>query len=470
MHDAKPDVSESVPRKRLPRWVFVLIGVYLAACAAGLGFLWMNADALFGTPASEQTTQEPTADAPQQIPDSTEVHASVAVMPHVAEVPVAQAAVPYKGLDKAAQSAGVAEFEQVVVEPTRQTFVFGGDVLLHRRPLDSGANGDGSYSYDHFFEQTADITREADVAAINQETMMAGASYGYQAENYTFNSPQSLADAEMDAGYDVILKAMNHAFDMGFGGLHDELVFWHDTYPDVPILGVADPYGDEDLPDRVHDIYIHEQDGLKVAILNYTYGTNSSPDEGSQWNYVALLYDQQKMADDIAEARDCGADFVIACPHWGIEYQTEPSDEETRLAQFYADQGVDVVVGGHPHVLQRADVLTGESGNTCLVYYSMGNYVASALDTRGVTGGFARFTLCRDEDGSLHVRDAEFLPTVTCDSYGKSLKPYFVWDWTDGLAATSSWPSYGRGAVDSHLHEVFGDSYDASAGIVHIDL
>lgn len=448
-----------VENEHLPRWMIAIICVYTALCLAGLAFLVLREPEV---PA--QANVEPQARESQKVeaPQSVQEKSEAAGVVHRWHGPMV-------GSEQDSNETVMRGVQINKVKPTELSMLFGGDVLLHRKPLDSGYNGDGTYSYEHFFEETTEVSSEADVAVINQETMLSGESYGYQAENYVFNSPQSLAQNEVDAGYDVILKAHNHAFDMGLDWLHDELEFWHNEHPDIPVLGVADPHGDEELPDYVHDVYVCEKNDLKVAILNYTYGTNASGGDAS-WEYVAHLLDEQKIADDVARARELGADFVIVCPHWGIEYETEPSDEEKRFAQLFADLGVDAVIGGHPHVLQRTEVLEGAEGNTCVVYYSMGNYVASALDTRGVTGGFARLTLRRDEDGACWIDEAEFVPTVVCDSGGKALRTYLARDWTDELAATSAWPGYGRAAVDEYLRSVFGEGYDSESGIFTIDL
>jgi poly-gamma-glutamate synthesis protein (capsule biosynthesis protein) len=446
---------EKVETAHLPAWVIALIVVYVTACLVGLVFVVVQSQK---TGAVQARTQDKSSLGTEVKQTSKPLH-----------VRATYTAPSDDENGEAGDDASNKKNKKAEVKPAEVTMVLGGDVLLHRKPLDSGNNGDGTYSYEHFFEETADVSSDADIAVINQEGMISGESYGYQAENYVFNSPQSLADAEMDAGYDVILKAMNHVYDMGYQGLHDELTYWHEEYPDVPVLGVSDPEGDEELSDYVNNVYICKKNGLKIAILNYTYGANNVPDD-SAWEYAANLHNTDKIAEDVSKAREEGAEFVVVCPHWGIEYDTEPSEEETSMAQFFADLGVDAVIGGHPHVLQRGEVLTGESGNTCVVYYSMGNYVASALDTRGVTGGFARLTFKRDENDNHWIESAEFLPTVVCDSGGKALRTYLVSDWTDELAATTNWPGYGRAAVDDHLRSVFGDGYDPETSTHTMDL
>ena len=441
----------------LPRWAIAIVVVYVAMCACGAAYVLAR---------MYEARQAEAAAAAAAMAMARE-HAGRAMHAAASEAGRLQTDEAQRTVDDGGD--GKQGGGEKKTKPAKLTMLFGGDVLLHRRPLDSGRNEDGSYSYEHFFEETADLSRSVDVAVINQEGALSGESYGYQAENYIFNSPQTLADAEMDAGYDVILKAMNHVFDMGYDGLHDELAFWHDSYPDVPVIGVADPHGDEDIHDYVHNVYVREQNGLKVAILNYTYGVNLDMGE-DQWEYCGYLHDEEKIAEDMQEARDAGADFVIVCPHWGVEYQTETSDEETRMAQYFADLGADAVVGGHPHLIQRTEVLNGDTDHPCVVFYSMGNYVASALDTRGIVGAFAELTLKRDETGRCWIDQARFVPTIVCDSYGKSLRTYLASDWTDELAATTDWPGFGRGALDEYLRSVLGDDYDAEEGELRIEL
>ena len=143
-----------------------------------------------------------------------------------------------------------------------------GDMLMHTKVVESGKTEDGTYNFDHLFENVKDTIEEADLALVNQETILGGAELGYSGYP-CFNTPTELGDAEVKAGFDVILHATNHTLDKKKAGVENCMEFWDTNYPDITYLGINKTQQEQD-----EDIYVYEQNGIKVAILNYTYGTN----------------------------------------------------------------------------------------------------------------------------------------------------------------------------------------------------
>ena len=353
------------------------------------------------------------------------------------------------------------------------TLMMIGDILMHDRVIESGNRGDGSYNYDHLFSHIATDVQAADVAVLNQETVLGGRRWSFSGYP-VFNSPQEVGDAEVAVGFDVILKATNHTLDLGYEGVHEELAWWQAAYPQVAVIGAADPDGDGVCPaggTSAAGAYIVEKDGLKVALLNYTDVLNGNVDPSNDANVVSILSEDGLRAD-VADARSRGADFVVAFVHWGEEYETVPTERERWWAQVMQDAGVDVVIGGHPHVIQPVEVL-GEGNDRMLVMWSVGNFVSTQAGAANMVGGMAKVTFTRDGHG-LRVSAYEFIPIITQrEPYSTNMSAYKIGDYTDELAAASSVSAIdgGNGSTASwyvdYCSDVLGPSFDLDTLSIH---
>lgn len=352
-------------------------------------------------------------------------------------------------------------------EPVDINLTMVGDVLVQPSVLSAAQTSAGDYDFTSLFSNVADDIKDADVALVDQESSMAGQSYGY-ASNVPYNAPDSLGTAEKDAGLDVVLKASNYALDLGYNGLHAELQTWGESEPSMQVLGVADPNGTVGT-DRVNNVYLYEKDGFKVAILNYTYGTDVQVSSSTDSSYVATL-SEDKVKADVEAARNAGADMIVACPHWGVEYSTTLSNEETTYAQLFANEGVDVVLGDHPHVVQPVQVITNSDGHTCVCFYSVGNFVSGTRTTAALVGSLAKVTLHKDADGTCSVTAASLVPVVTHRANGTNFGVYRLSNYTDDLARqgwdTALTPDYVRSLLD----QVLGLDYDEDSGAYQVDL
>lgn len=307
-----------------------------------------------------------------------------------------------------------------------------GDILLHENVQESGMLDDGTYNYDHLFANVKERVRKADVAIANQEVILGGAEiglYGYP----NFNGPYEVGDALAEAGFNVVLHATNHTLDRGKTALINCMDYWKKNHKEVAVLGIFKSQKAYD-----NNIYVYEKDGIKIAILNYTYGTNGMPFPADMPYAVALL-DKEKVKKDLKKANKM-ADFVVVCPHWGTEYQHVESDVQHEWARFFLKNGVDLVIGTHPHYIQPVEMLSDKDGNEMLVYYSLGNFINSTGESgRGTAdrmiGAMADVTIAKAEDGTVYIKKYGVEPLVTQLSYEKQqITTYFLADYTKELA------------------------------------
>lgn len=362
------------------------------------------------------------------------------------------------------------------VEPATIQVMMIGDVLMHDEIIDSGALGDGSYDFDFVFENIRDQIDAADLRILNQETVMGEPDMGYHlymgSAGPIMNTPTALADSEARFGFNLILKATNHTLDRGYSGLAHELNYWKSAYPNMPVVGVNNPDAlgtSDDSQNYVDNVYIYEQNGMKIGILNYTWATNENVDWSTDQQVISYL-SEEKIRADVEAARAAGAEMIIACPHWGIEYTTIPSEEEETYSKLFTELGVDLILGAHPHILQPVELLRNESGHKTTCFYSVGNYVAASLmDEQSLIGGIARATLQRNADGSYAVTQASLVPTVICHTYGPHMSAFPLTSYTNDLAAESSRPGLTPDYAYAFCEDVLGAGFDPTTGVYTLD-
>ena len=302
------------------------------------------------------------------------------------------------------------EIEESDIEQAEITIRMVGDILLHDRVSLYAKQEDGTYRYDRIFDDLEEEIEGADLAIVNQEVIIAGEEFevsGYPC----FNAPFEMGDALVEAGFDVVCHGTNHALDQGKNGLLSCINFWKTEYPEIGILGIHETAPQQD------EIYIFEQEGIKVAVLNYTYGTNgiSLP---ADMSYAVDLLKKEKVVADI-EMAEALADFTIVCPHWGTEYVLEETKAQRQWAEVFLEHGVDLVLGTHPHVIEPIEMLYDEeTGHEMLVYYSLGNFVNwTSSGGQGIAnrmvGGMADVTIGRDAEGDVVVKDYSVTAVVT---------------------------------------------------------
>lgn len=332
------------------------------------------------------------------------------------------------------------------------TLVMVGDMLMHMPVNRSGFKSDGDIDFSHLFTYTEKRISDADIAIVNQEVILGGSELGISGYPM-FNTYYEVGDALAGAGFDVVLHATNHAMDRGKDGLMNCITYWEDNYPDVAYLGIQDTQEEQDT------IYVVEKNGIKISILNYTYGLNGLPLPNGM-PYAVNLMDKEKMAKDIAKAKE-ESDFVVVCPHWGTEYVLKASSYQKDYAQFFLENGVDLVIGTHPHVIEPVEMLTDETGNEMLVYYSLGNYVNSTASEekdigKRMLGAMAEVTINRTENGDVVIDSYDAHPLVTYVSANKKNISVFPMEmFNDELAKRSFTVKLDTNFSKNYLEEIW---------------
>ena len=324
------------------------------------------------------------------------------------------------------------EPEELVYEGPEISIIMVGDMLMHTPVEKSALQEDGTYSYDAIFANTVSKIQAADLAIVNEEVIIGGEKLGISGYP-AFNAPFELGDDLVEAGFDVICHGTNHALDQGKKGLKNCLTFWEENYPEIPVLGIHDSKEDQD------EIYIYEQDGVKIAILNFTYGTNAIA-LPSDMPFAVDLLEEEKVVSAIAKAEEL-ADFTIVCPHWGTEYELGTTSQQKKWCNIFMENGVDLVLGTHPHVIEPVEMLVDEAtGHSMLVYYSLGNFVnwtsgsGEGIANRMV-GGMSEVTLGMDENGEVFIMDYGVEPVVCHLTEGTNgVTVYFLEDYSTALA------------------------------------
>ena len=312
---------------------------------------------------------------------------------------------------------------------SQATIAVTGDILMHLAVTNSGLQSDGSYNYDSIFQYIAPYVSEADYAVANLETTLAGSGMGYKYSGYpAFNTPDEIVDALKKAGFSALLTANNHCYDTSeYGFLR--------TVRTVRSKGLTAMGTRENVSDPVYTVA--DINGIKVGMVCYSYeGQPDNPTAGVVYmNKNALSSTCGQLINSflgtqldpfylevrgiLEQMKRDGAEATVMFIHWGIEYQTAPNAEQQQIAQQLCDMGFDVIVGGHPHVIQPVTLLTSrldpDQKTVCL--YSTGNAVSNQrikeMDLKtGHTedGMLLQFTFSKYSDGTVYLENADILP------------------------------------------------------------
>ena len=346
----------------------------------------------------------------------------------------------------------------------RITFACAGDNIIHESlfvqaaaEAASAGNSEKYYEFDSMYDdEVRKLISGADIAFVNQEGPIAGlAPSGYP----NFNAPAEAGDALVDLGFDIVNVANNHMLDMEYSttGYENTIKFWKSR--NVLTVGGYENQADYD------NIRHIEREGIKIAVLSYTYGTNGNSVNSASAAVVPLI-DDARITSQIEKAKQ-DSDLVMVSMHWGDENVQQVSADQRRLAKLIADAGADVVIGHHPHILQPIEWTLGKGGNNTLVIYSLGNFISSQLYAKNLVGGIVTFDIVK-KPGADHayVENVMMNPTVTdylstseaFDSLGLekryNVHVYMMKDYTAGQAAmhgAHTWDNFDLQTMKSYV-------------------
>ena len=307
------------------------------------------------------------------------------------------------------------------------TIVSTGDILMHMPVISSGASASG-YNFNSIFRYITDDIKAADYAVANLETTLAGTDNGYKYAGFpNFNSPDAIVDAVKEAGFDMLLTANNHSYDTTLVGYKRTL----EVVRGAGLETLGTYLSADEQKWTIEDI-----NDIKVGMLCYTYATGVGSNGGPQLNGNAAIKEAgicnyftysnlpafySEVEGYWDEMKQAGAEATVLYIHWGTEYQLSPNQTQTDMAQQLCDLGIDVIIGGHPHVVQPMDLLTSttDPDHKTVILYSMGNAVSnqragniSTISTAHTEDGVLfSITFSKYSDGTVYLEDVNLTPT-----------------------------------------------------------
>lgn len=340
-------------------------------------------------------------------------------------------------------------------EVTTATVLAVGDNLVQPSLLASGQSETDAWNYNSVYANLKSDIQAADIAMVNQETPFT-TDHSAVSGTAPYATPTEIGDALVNAGFNVVTSATALIDDNGSSMINETLNYWETSHPDVTLVGI------HKSQTSTNTAKIVEINGIKIAFLDYTfpaYGsqsgisdnsadtTGSSASSGStatSSSSKGSMIDTFNTADVAAAIKQAksSADCVIFSANWGKTEEPMPTEYEKEWANFLMEQGVDVVIGTNPNVLQPYGYLTDDSGHNMLIYYSLGNFVTGQETLKQLLGGMAAFTIQKTVEGdqtSIQIQDATLTPLVMHYSYDTlEYAPYKLDDYTDALASAHS--------------------------------
>ncbi len=425
----------NIPRRRSPlRFAAPILAAVLvfAALALAVSLLLRDRPA---SPVPAVTTGRETSSRPETLAPDTEKE----TLPPETEIP---------------------ETEPPLLDQSPVSFVAVGDNLVYRPNIweaEERAQAEGKSEMDFFFtyENVRDTIAGADLAFINQETLLCGRNYEW-AGYPLFNGPFEMGKTLSAIGFDVINIATNHMLDQGAAtgeGIRITREFW-ETQP-VTLIGAYLNEADFNTPRIV------EKNGIRIAFLAYTEHTNGL--RLTSGEVVVPYFDKDTIRRQVAAAKE-QADLVFVSAHWGSENTPVLTDFQEEYAQFMAELGVDVILGTHSHCWQPIRWISGTDGHRTLCAFSLGNFIAEMERPTNALGGFLSFDILPDRKGNYAIGNVTVIPTVShFNAAFRQNTLYYLKDYTDELAAASGIGiSFGNPVRLTDLYAYLNSTIDAA--------
>ncbi len=339
---------------------------------------------------------------------------------------------------------------------TQANLLCAGDNLIHEaifKQANQRAGGTG-YDFSYAYENVADIVKSADLAFLNQETIIVPSK---PASSYPlFNSPPQLLDEMIEIGFDVFNQSTNHTMDKHLSGALEDYELFQ-SKENILLTGLYKTWDDMFIPQTVtkNDItfsfigFTEFLNGLKVpsdSDLGLVYLTDTRRTQSELYDTMQRMIDAGKKASDI----------VCVSMHWQTEDITAPDESQKEIAQKLVDMGADIIIGTGPHVLQPIEFVERDDGSKALIIWSLGNLISTQQNDPNLLGGFADITVRKDyATGEVTISNVGFIPTVTHYGVGRSnvrIIPFK--DYNESLAA-----AHGAGTTFSFMKNFYEDMF-----------
>lgn len=298
-----------------------------------------------------------------------------------------------------------------------------GDAMCHSQNFkDAYDEASKTYDFSHVFTDIKEHLNTADFAIGNLETTFAGEERGYSGYP-TFNTPSAFGVALKDIGIDVLTTANNHSIDKGYSGIVSTL----DALDEIGIAHTGTARSEEEQ----NKVLVQDIHGIKFAFLTFTYGTNGiSIPKGKE--YCVNLIDKELIKKQIEQAKAENVDVICVSMHWGDEYKLKQNATQEELADFLFENGVDIILGSHPHVLEPMEkrTITLEDGTTKdgFVIYSLGNFVSGQVKENTKNTIILDMQITKNKEGKISIDKVDYTPLYMYDKGAGKSKRYKLLD------------------------------------------
>lgn len=319
------------------------------------------------------------------------------------------------------------KIENVAAEPVKQDVSVDisviGDIMCHSTNFqDAYDDENDTYDFSYVFTDIKDYIQNADLAIGNLETTFAGKEVGYTGYP-TFNTPEQLAQNIKDLGVDVVSTANNHSLDKRYAGLVS-------TLDELDKVGLSHT-GTYRSKEEQDTILTKDVNGIKFAFLSFTYGTNGIP-VPSDKEYCINLIDEDLIKDQISKAKALNPDVICVSMHWGDEYKLKQNTTQEKLADFLFENGVDIILGSHPHVLEpmekRTITLDDGTKKDGFLIYSLGNFMSGQVIENTMNTIILQLKITKHADDSISIDSYNYIPIYMYDKGNGQDKRYKILD------------------------------------------
>lgn len=329
-----------------------------------------------------------------------------------------------------------------------------GDIMCHLTNVKNAYNSTSKdYDFSNVFKNISEYTKNADITIGNLETTFAGSSRGYTGYP-TFNTPEILGKNLKDIGVDVLSTANNHCMDKGYSGLVSTLNFLDD-------YGISH-MGTSRSEEEQNKILVKDVNGIKIAFLSFTYGTNGIT-VPSDKSYSVNLIDKDLIKKQIELAKAENVDVICVNMHWGIEYKLKQNSTQEDLADFLFENGVDIILGSHPHVLEPMEkrTVTLEDGTTKdgFVIYSLGNFVSGQIYANTKSTVILDIQITKDSNGKISIDSVNYTPIYLYDK-GANAKSRSRYTLIDIEKSISDYENGNDSSISKSLYNTLKDELE----------